>query len=59
MIKEKSNEWKAAKPMVWIKTEDGNTWICPKDAISDRNNVSPDELATASTSRSTPRTTEE
>ena len=45
MIKEKSNEWKAAKPMVWIKTEDDDTWICPKDSITDRKNVSAAELA--------------
>ncbi len=45
MLKENSNEWKAAKPMIWIRTEDGNTWVCPKDAISDPNNVSADELA--------------
>ena len=44
MLKENSNEWKAARPMIWIRTEDGNTWVCPKDAISDPNNVSDEEL---------------
>ena len=44
MINEKNNSWKAAKVMVWVKTSDGNTWLCPKNAIVDPKNLSEDEL---------------
>lgn len=45
MINGKDNSWKAAKIMVWVKTSDGNTWMCPKSSITDRRNVSAAELA--------------
>ena len=36
---------KPAQPMVWIKDETGNTYMCPINAIKDRNNVTDEELA--------------
>jgi len=45
MTNEKNNSWKPAKVMVWVKTNDGDTWMCPKSSIRDRKNVSAAELA--------------
>jgi len=45
MTNEKNNSWKPAKIMVWVKTNDGDTWMCPKSSIRDRKNVSAAELA--------------
>lgn len=44
-IKENSNKgYRAAKPMVWVKAEDGSTYICPKSDVRDPKNVSSREL---------------
>ena len=45
MMNEKNNNWKAAKVMVWVRTSDGDTWMCPKSSIADRSKVSAAELA--------------
>ena len=45
MANDGSNEYKAAKPMVWIKANDGDTYICPKNEIDDPRNVSEAELS--------------
>jgi len=36
---------KAAKPMVWIKDREGDTWICPKESVSEVGNISDDKLS--------------
>ena len=35
---------KAAMPMVWVRGNDGSTYICPKNEIRDPRNVTRDEL---------------
>ncbi len=45
MMSKKDNSWKAAKVMVWVKTSDGDTWMCPKSSVKDRKTVSAAELA--------------
>ena len=30
--------------MMWVKTDDGNTWLCPKAQLVDPKNMSEDEL---------------
>jgi len=40
----KSSEHKAAKPMVWVRGNDGTSYICPKDAVNDTRNVKNHEL---------------
>jgi hypothetical protein len=37
---------KAAKPMVWVKDQDGNVYVCPKDALKDPKGFSEEELKT-------------
>lgn len=41
-----SNDFKhkAAKPMVWIRDAEGNTYICPKSSVNDPENISKSEL---------------
>lgn len=41
----KSSSHKAAKPLVWVKTNDGTTYICPKSELRDPKNVSKEELS--------------
>jgi len=43
-IERKNTGYKAAKPMVWVRGNDGSTYICPKSAIKDPKNVSGSEL---------------
>ena len=31
-------------PLVWVKDESGNTWICSKNALKDPKHVSQEEL---------------
>ncbi|MHC4943788.1 MAG: hypothetical protein ACYTG7_12295 [Planctomycetota bacterium] len=42
-----TNNHKAAKPMVWIKDSEGDTWICPVGAIKDLKGASRQELESA------------
>ena len=44
-INKNQSAHKAAKPMVWVKAKDGNTYICPKSEVSDPRNVRKDELS--------------
>lgn len=41
----KSNGYQAAKPLVWVKTNDGTTYICPKSELRDPKKVSKEELS--------------
>lgn len=36
---------RAAKPMVWVKANDGSTYICPKSEVRDPKNVRSEELS--------------
>ena len=38
------NSHVAAKPMVWVKDDEGNTYICPKAEVRDAKSVSKHEL---------------
>lgn len=33
-----------AEPMVWVKANDGSTYICPKRSVGDPQNVRSEEL---------------
>jgi len=35
---------KAAKPFVWIQSEDGTTYLCPKDEVQDAQSYGKLEL---------------
>ena len=39
-----SDEITKRVPHVWVKDNDGNTWICPKASLRDPKNVSEEEL---------------
>jgi hypothetical protein len=34
----------AVKPLVWVRDEGGNTWLCPKESLRDPKHVSEQEL---------------
>jgi hypothetical protein len=35
---------KPAKPFVWVKDKDGNTYLCPKEELVDPKNLSQSEI---------------
>ena len=35
---------KPAKPFVWVKDKDGNTYLCPKEELVDPKNLSQSDL---------------
>jgi hypothetical protein len=39
-----ANSQRYARPMEWIKSNSGNTWICPKGSIRNRDGASDSEL---------------
>ena len=44
MTEERITTHKAAKPMVWVKANDGTTYICPKSELKNPKDFSDDEL---------------
>ena len=43
-LKSDNSGHKAAKPMVWVRGNDGSTYICPKQSVRDPGSVSELEL---------------
>jgi hypothetical protein len=39
------NPHRAAKPIVWVKDKNGETYLCPINAVKDPKNVTEAELA--------------
>jgi len=46
MASSKNNQkaFRNAEPRIWVKADDGNTYICPLSAVKDRDNVTSEEL---------------
>ena len=43
-MKKGNNEYLAAKPMIWVKDKEGNTYMCPKASVRDLEHVTEREL---------------
>ncbi|MFH2000380.1 MAG: pyridoxamine 5'-phosphate oxidase family protein [Planctomycetota bacterium] len=43
-INKSENRHQASKPMVWVKDNSGNTYICPKGSVKDPKHVKSSEL---------------
>ena len=44
-MKNANNTHKAAKPLIWIKDRNGETYMCPLNAVKDPKNATEAELA--------------
>ncbi len=43
-MKDEIREPVRPEPFVWVKTKDGNTWLCPKSSLKDPKSISEEEL---------------
>ncbi len=43
--KNSQKAYRTTKPQVWVKADDGNTYICPRDALKDPKKATSEELA--------------